>query len=88
MYGKTALEQPIDNCPPHFEGLPSVAERAEIAADRIQRFIDRFHGDPEQATAAVGQLAHVPCGHLGQLQRLELAVSQFERLASGLDLIG
>jgi hypothetical protein len=76
------------DCPqaPHFEGIPQIAERAEMVGDRIQRFIDRFHGSPNATGASA--IAPVPAGHLGQLERVARAIGQLEALAAQLDSIG
>lgn len=70
---------------PHFEGLPNIAERAELANDRIQRFLDRFNGSPSADSQG---LAAIPCGHLGQLRRFANAVERLEGLCTELDAIG
>ena len=84
-YSAQTAAYPDSPVPPRFEGLPKLAEQAEMAADRIQRFLDRFHGSPDVSGT---QLAPVVAGHIGQLQRIERTIERFAQLANELDSIG
>jgi hypothetical protein len=91
MYGETTLgasaAQAYAGAPaaPVLDGVAQVAERSEMIADRLQRFLDRFHGMGQDKAPSV---APVPCGYIGQLQRLAITVDRLERITSDIDGIG
>jgi hypothetical protein len=80
-----ARQYPDSPAAPIFDGVPQVAERAEMACDRLQRFLDRFHGCGQDKASSV---APVPSGHIGQLQRLAASVDRLERIAGEIDQLG
>jgi hypothetical protein len=71
-----------------LETVASIAEDAERAATLISAFIVRFrHGNSGDASKAA-QLAPVPSGHAGQIDRLRAAVFEIDRLARELGTLG
>jgi hypothetical protein len=69
-----------------LDNVAQIAERIELIADRLQRFLDRFHGSPGTNAASAPQ--PVSGGHIGQLARVAVGVDRLERIASDLDQIG
>ena len=71
-----------------LEAIPQIADEAERAATLISAFIVRFrHGHAGEA-AKPTQLAPVPSGHAGQIDRLRNAVFEIDKLARELGTIG
>ncbi len=68
-----------------LETLCILAEEAEKAAEQIASFIYRFtgHGGAESS-----DIAPVPSGHSGQIDRLRKALAEIDKLARELGTIG
>jgi hypothetical protein len=77
-----------EDCAPSaaLDSVAPIAERIELIADRLQRFLDRFHGSPGQNAASAPE--PISGGHIGQLARVAVAVDRLERIATDIDQIG
>jgi hypothetical protein len=71
--------------PTHLDALPLMAERAELLADRLQRFIDRFNG-PQGC--AGGDSPAPPACLRTQIDRISYAIHRAEEATNELDRIG
>jgi hypothetical protein len=70
-----------------LDRLSEFGSAADRIGDMLQRFMDRFQGNPSQE-GCDPNVREVPNGHFAQLDRLEKLLARAENLAADLRNIG
>ena len=80
---------PTEEKPRALDCINDMARTAERTANSLQRFLDRFHGNPPPARPLNEEVKlAVPPGHSNQLDRLQKAIERLSELANSVDEIG
>lgn len=76
----------VDNDRPPLARLGDIANDVCRVGGYIEDFISRFRGS--EPTTGANKPEQVPCGHLGELERLTDAIHRVDCLARELQTIG
>ena len=88
-YSSYRGEQMAMSGPRILDNITDLASRVEETAAVMQAFLDRFHGHgPEKDTMDPRAVAAVPSGHVGQIERLTVAINRVDGLAREIAAIG
>lgn len=71
-----------------LDRIRDMAERAERTANSVQRFVDRFHGNPSPVRSLEEAKQLPPPGYAAQLDRLGKTLERLNDLANSLCEIG
>lgn len=88
QYNTAASAQISSRDTREMDRIEQAADRLSLVSDRLHGFLARFHGMEVPAAPSGGQVAPVPSGYRGQMDRLYDHLTQVEQQVGELISLG